>query len=239
MTTRHTEHGRQLSVNISRRPSRRPPPGALRRLQRIRSTVDMTVDSAAPASGLNRRCRRRRRGSRRHPAARGALTCTRCRASPRSWPCCRRRPWSWTARTGCCGPAPRPASFGLVKGDRLVVGELLALARQVRRDGEIREGEIEVPTSKFNGRIHQLRGPGRAARGRGGRRRPGAAAGRGPDREPPGGRGPPGLRGQHQPRAEDPGRRAGAAGRDGRGRRRRPRGGAPVRRAGCARKRPG
>jgi two-component system sensor histidine kinase SenX3 len=35
-------------------------------------------------------------------------------------------------------------SFGLVKGDRLLVGELLALARQVRRDGEIREGEIEV-----------------------------------------------------------------------------------------------
>src|ERR1700678_2442899 len=36
-------------------------------------------------------------------------------------------------------------AFGLVKGDRLLVGELLALARQVRRDGEIREGEIEVP----------------------------------------------------------------------------------------------
>jgi len=34
--------------------------------------------------------------------------------------------------------------FGLVEGDQLLVGELLALARQVRRDGEIREGEIEV-----------------------------------------------------------------------------------------------
>ena len=43
-------------------------------------------------------------------------------------------------------------SFGLVEGDKLVVGELLALARQVRRDGEIREGEIEVSTSSFNGR---------------------------------------------------------------------------------------
>ncbi len=43
-------------------------------------------------------------------------------------------------------------AFGLVKGDRLVVGELLALARQVRREGEIREGEIEVSTSSFNGR---------------------------------------------------------------------------------------
>jgi two-component system sensor histidine kinase SenX3 len=38
-------------------------------------------------------------------------------------------------------------SFGLVDGDNLVVGELLALARQVRRDGEIREGEIDISTS--------------------------------------------------------------------------------------------
>ena len=36
-------------------------------------------------------------------------------------------------------------SFGLVKGDRLMVTELAALARQVRRAGEIREGEFEVP----------------------------------------------------------------------------------------------
>lgn len=42
--------------------------------------------------------------------------------------------------------------FGLVKGDNLVVGELLALARQVRRDGEIREGEIDISTNGFNGR---------------------------------------------------------------------------------------
>src|SRR5579859_7782057 len=34
-------------------------------------------------------------------------------------------------------------AFGLVKGDRLMVSELAALARQVRRDGEIREGEFE------------------------------------------------------------------------------------------------
>jgi two-component system, OmpR family, sensor histidine kinase SenX3 len=38
-------------------------------------------------------------------------------------------------------------AFGLVKGDELVVQELLALARQVRRDGEIREGEMEVSPS--------------------------------------------------------------------------------------------
>ena len=43
-------------------------------------------------------------------------------------------------------------SYGLVKGDQLMVGELLALARQVRRDGEIREGEIEVSGSAFGGR---------------------------------------------------------------------------------------
>jgi two-component system sensor histidine kinase SenX3 len=43
-------------------------------------------------------------------------------------------------------------SFGLVKGDELMVGELLALVRQVRRDGEIREGEIEVSGAKFGGR---------------------------------------------------------------------------------------
>jgi two-component system sensor histidine kinase SenX3 len=35
-------------------------------------------------------------------------------------------------------------AFGLVKGDRLMVGELRGLARQVRRDGEIRHTVIEV-----------------------------------------------------------------------------------------------
>jgi two-component system, OmpR family, sensor histidine kinase SenX3 len=43
-------------------------------------------------------------------------------------------------------------AFGLVKGDKLLVGELLALARQVRRDGEIREGEIEVSGHRQDGR---------------------------------------------------------------------------------------
>ena len=42
--------------------------------------------------------------------------------------------------------------FGLVIGDRLVVGELLALARQVRREGMPREGEIDIMTSRFGGR---------------------------------------------------------------------------------------
>jgi two-component system, OmpR family, sensor histidine kinase SenX3 len=43
-------------------------------------------------------------------------------------------------------------AFGLVKGDRLMVPELVALARQVRRDGEIREGEFEFPVPRFGGR---------------------------------------------------------------------------------------
>jgi two-component system sensor histidine kinase SenX3 len=43
-------------------------------------------------------------------------------------------------------------SFGLVEGEELVVGELSALARQVRRDGEIREGEIDVTTGALHGR---------------------------------------------------------------------------------------
>ncbi|MDX6744998.1 sensor histidine kinase [Actinocorallia sp. A-T 12471] len=35
-------------------------------------------------------------------------------------------------------------AFGMVSGDRLMVDELLALARRVRRDGEIREAQIQV-----------------------------------------------------------------------------------------------
>ncbi|HEX6471643.1 MAG TPA: ATP-binding protein [Streptosporangiaceae bacterium] len=44
-------------------------------------------------------------------------------------------------------------AFGLVSGDRMVVDELLAMARVVRRDGEIRESEIQVvPPRGGNGR---------------------------------------------------------------------------------------
>src|SRR3984893_17667717 len=39
--------------------------------------------------------------------------------------------------------------FGVVDAARLVVGELLALARQVRREGMPREGEIDIMTSRF------------------------------------------------------------------------------------------
>jgi two-component system sensor histidine kinase SenX3 len=44
-------------------------------------------------------------------------------------------------------------TFGLVKGDRLVVTELAALARQVRRDGQIREGEFEISVPRAGGRV--------------------------------------------------------------------------------------
>jgi two-component system sensor histidine kinase SenX3 len=54
---------------------------------------------------------------------------------------------------------------GIVKGDRLMVGELRALARQVRRDGEIRHTEIEVHppgradrTTSFAVRVSPLSG---------------------------------------------------------------------------------
>lgn len=40
-------------------------------------------------------------------------------------------------------------AFGLVRGEELVIGELLDLARQVRRDGVIRETDIEVAVRKF------------------------------------------------------------------------------------------
>ncbi|WP_204075361.1 sensor histidine kinase [Planotetraspora phitsanulokensis] len=40
-------------------------------------------------------------------------------------------------------------AFGLVRGDSLMAAELLALARKVRRDGEIRESEIETAGRKF------------------------------------------------------------------------------------------
>jgi two-component system sensor histidine kinase SenX3 len=43
-------------------------------------------------------------------------------------------------------------AFGLVDEDRLVVSELVALARKVRRDGKVREGEIDLAISRFNGR---------------------------------------------------------------------------------------
>ncbi|MBA9003259.1 sensor histidine kinase [Thermomonospora cellulosilytica] len=48
--------------------------------------------------------------------------------------------------------SPAARAFGVVSGDRLVVDELLAMARLVRRDGEIRETEVQVPPSRGRGR---------------------------------------------------------------------------------------
>ena len=42
--------------------------------------------------------------------------------------------------------------FGLVKDGQLMVGELLALVRQTRRDGQTREGEVDLSGSTFGGR---------------------------------------------------------------------------------------
>ncbi len=58
-------------------------------------------------------------------------------------------------------------AFGLVKDNDLVVGELLALARQVRRDGEIREGEIDISTERLQRPDHELRRAGGPARAQG------------------------------------------------------------------------
>jgi two-component system sensor histidine kinase SenX3 len=56
-------------------------------------------------------------------------------------------------------------ALGIVKGDRLMAGELRALARQVRRDGEVRHTEIEVQppgrashTTSFAVRVAPLSG---------------------------------------------------------------------------------
>ena len=43
-------------------------------------------------------------------------------------------------------------TFGLVKDGQLMVGELLALVRQTRRDGQTREGEVDLSGSTFGGR---------------------------------------------------------------------------------------
>lgn len=40
-------------------------------------------------------------------------------------------------------------SLGLINGDRMAVSRIIALARQVRRDGEIREEELEIPRGRF------------------------------------------------------------------------------------------
>jgi two-component system, OmpR family, sensor histidine kinase SenX3 len=42
-------------------------------------------------------------------------------------------------------------SLGLVRGERLVADELLRMARLVRRDGEIRQAELEVPRGPLGG----------------------------------------------------------------------------------------
>ena len=126
--------------------------------------------------------------------------------------------------------SPAAYSFGLVRRTAWCPDDLLELARKVRRDGEIREAELELPRGPLGTSTHRGLRQGGAA-GLGAR----AAAGRGPHRGSPGRRGPPRLRGQRQPRAQDPGGGAGAARRGAARRGGRPRGGAPVRRPHAAR----
>ncbi|MGZ4591477.1 MAG: sensor histidine kinase, partial [Actinomycetes bacterium] len=47
--------------------------------------------------------------------------------------------------------SPTAYSFGLVRDGRLVPDDLLELARKVRRDGEIREAELEMPRGPLGG----------------------------------------------------------------------------------------
>jgi two-component system sensor histidine kinase SenX3 len=47
--------------------------------------------------------------------------------------------------------SPTAYSFGLVRNDRLLAPDLLELARKVRRDGEIREAELELPRGPLGG----------------------------------------------------------------------------------------
>jgi two-component system sensor histidine kinase SenX3 len=47
--------------------------------------------------------------------------------------------------------SPAAYSFGIVRGGRIVADSLLDLARRVRRDGEIREAELELPRGPLGG----------------------------------------------------------------------------------------
>jgi two-component system sensor histidine kinase SenX3 len=52
--------------------------------------------------------------------------------------------------------SPAAHAFGIVRGDRLVADELLDLARKVRRDGEIRQAEFELPRGPVGGGLLEV-----------------------------------------------------------------------------------
>lgn len=63
--------------------------------------------------------------------------------------------------------ASAPAyAFGLVRGNSVVVPELLDIVAQVRRDGQIRESDIDMPAADggFNRTLTARVAPGRPAR---------------------------------------------------------------------------
>ncbi|GAA2721160.1 sensor histidine kinase [Actinocorallia aurantiaca] len=53
--------------------------------------------------------------------------------------------------------SPAARALGMVKGDRLMVDELMALARLVRRDGEIRETELQLGPNRHDARWFSVR----------------------------------------------------------------------------------
>jgi two-component system, OmpR family, sensor histidine kinase SenX3 len=47
--------------------------------------------------------------------------------------------------------SPSAHAYGLVRGDRLVVAELIALVREVRRSGEIQQADFDIPRGPLGG----------------------------------------------------------------------------------------
>jgi len=52
--------------------------------------------------------------------------------------------------------SPTAYSFGIVRADQLVSADLLDMARRVRRDGEIREGQLELPRGPIGTRTQSV-----------------------------------------------------------------------------------
>ena len=208
------------------------------RPDRTLSGVDATTAATLGAHGRHRPCR----ASPCMPCASRSACSTGCRrrrttrprfptASPTSSLCCGPAASSSTRPTRVVNNSPGRRRERAGRGQDLTQPELLELARLVRRDGVIREVELELPKGlgRSTGASSSAPASRRSALGA----RP--AARRRPQRGAPARGDPARLRRQRLPRAEDPGRRSGPP-RRGRARRaRRPRGGGPVRPADAGR----
>ena len=206
----------------------------------MRTLSDRGCDSRGNARRRDRHADRRRRGRRRAPLRAVPAHHPRRRRSPALPPgvadvlaVLRSSGIVVDSADQVVKASPAAVVYGLVRDAELAHAELRHLARQVRRDGVIREAELDLARGPLGrGRITVARARRPA------RQRPRAAPGRGPHQGAPGRGGPPRLRRQRQPRAEDPGRGHRPAGRGGAGRQRRPRGGRAVRAADAGRERP-